>query len=187
MTKSKREPRRAGAVKSKPEAAPLGRPSTFTEAAADEICLWVTEGKSLSGYCRRVGAPDYSTVMRWLQAHENFRDNYTRAREWNGDHDADEIADVRSMALVGRITPDVARVAIDSLKWSAARRAPKKYGSQTAITGPGGRGLFEDLDLSRMSDAEFAQLKTLLAAGGAAIQDIAGGSASGDDPEDEQA
>lgn len=47
----------------------------------------------------------------------------------------------------------------------------------TQVAGPGGGDLFKGLDLSRLSDGQYAQLKDILATAGVAISDPAGGSA----------
>jgi hypothetical protein len=63
----------------------------------------------------------------------SLRDNYARAREAQADADADAIADIRNGMLTGQYTPEQARVAIDSLKWSAGKRKPKVYGDKLQV------------------------------------------------------
>jgi hypothetical protein len=45
------------------------------------------------------------------------------------------------------------------------------WGNQTALTGAGGKDLFAGMELSRLTDEQYTQLKSILAAGGAAIPD----------------
>lgn len=94
------------------------------------ICQAIASGDSLAKILRKKGMPNYSTVMRWLASDEEFRNNYARAREAQGDADADRIGDITDRVLSGEIDPQAARVAIDALKWTAARRLPKKYGDK---------------------------------------------------------
>lgn len=79
--------------------------------------------------------------MTWLQKHHAFAQSYGRAREWQGDSDADQISDIRQQVLEGSITPEQGRVAIDSLKWSAARRARKRYGERQQVEHSGSMSL----------------------------------------------
>ena len=97
------------------------------------ICEAIACGQSLLQILREKGMPNYSTVMRWLEADESFRDNYARAREAQGDAYADRIDDVADRVLSGEIDPQAARVAIDALKWSAGKRLPKKYGDKLGL------------------------------------------------------
>jgi hypothetical protein len=58
----------------------LGRPSTYTDALATEICGYIATTGSLRAFCRLPEAPAMATVMRWLQQHEEFWHQYARAR-----------------------------------------------------------------------------------------------------------
>lgn len=94
-----------------------------------DICAHIAQGKSLAAYCRdsNVG---YTTVMKWLDEDDKFAHDYVRARQDAADADADTVTDIREKVMRGEITPEVARVAIDAAKWTAGKRAPKKYGDR---------------------------------------------------------
>ena len=89
--------------------------------------------------------PSESTVRNWLarganasegdEAFSSFLRQYAHAREAQADTDADEVGDIGRKTLAGEYDPQAARVAIDALKWSAGKRAPKKYGDKVALTG----------------------------------------------------
>ena len=117
-----------------------GRPTKFNGALAEEICIRISCGESLASICRDDDMPGYRTVITWLGKHEEFQHNYARAREEQGDADADSIADVGRRVLLGELDPQAARVAIDALKWTAGRRKPKVYGDKIVQeqTGPNG-------------------------------------------------
>lgn len=103
----------------------------FDQAIADKICdRLATEPVSLQAILREPKMPKSSQVYEWLQKHPSFAENYARAREAQGDVDADAIAAIRQDMLDGKVTPEQARVAIDSLKWSAGKRKPKVYGDR---------------------------------------------------------
>lgn len=131
---------------------PTGRPSDFTPEIANEICERLAKGESLRTICagdaHTEGAfmPGRSTVMRWLNENEDFRDQYAHAREVQADHYAEEIisiadcTDVSPNPFDGPGVPAVRdpqrdRLRIDARKWYASKLAPKKYGDKVALTG----------------------------------------------------
>lgn len=115
----------------------MGRPSTFTPEIGLQICQHLTEGNSLTSFCQGDGRPGYGTIFGWLETNAEFAQQYARAREVQAHNDADQQADVRRQVAEGTLQPDQARVIIDSLKWTAGRRAPKVYGDRldVAVTG----------------------------------------------------
>lgn len=72
--------------------------------------------------------PDTSTVFRWLAKHEDFREQYARAREEQAETHADEIIDIADDFADD---PNSRRVRIDARKWIASKLKPKKYGDKT--------------------------------------------------------
>jgi len=103
----------------------------FDQAKADEICSQIAErAVSLDAILSAPGMPKKTQVYGWLRDNPSFAENYTRARESQADTDADEIANIRQRVVDGDLTPEQGRVAIDSLKWSAGKRSPKKYGDK---------------------------------------------------------
>lgn len=115
----------------------MGRPSLYSEGLANTICDRIACGESLASICRDDGMPDYKTVIRWLREKDDFRDNYTRAREDQADADADSVQDIGRRVLTGELDPQAARVAIDALKWAAGKRKPKKYGDKLDLNHSG--------------------------------------------------
>lgn len=67
----------------KPQAGarPLGRPSTFSQAIADEICARLAKGEPLAVICRDEDMPAVRTVSDWKAAHEGFATDIACARE----------------------------------------------------------------------------------------------------------
>lgn len=115
----------------------MARPSLFTDATAEEICIRIMCGDSLAEICRDDEMPAYRTVMRWLKDDQTFRQNYASAREDQGHADADAIADIAKRIIKGEIDPAAGRAAIDALKWTAGKRQPKAYGDKVALVGGG--------------------------------------------------
>jgi hypothetical protein len=120
----------------------MGRPSSYTQEIADEICEQLIEGKSLRSICLSDDMPSAGTVCRWLGDDENFRKQYERARDAQADTLADEILDIADDGSNDFMGEDekyngdaVARskLRVDARKWIAAKLKPKKYGDKTIL------------------------------------------------------
>lgn len=107
--------------------AKAGRPSSYTQEIGDIICDRLGDGQSLRSICANADMPDKSTVFRWLEVNQVFRDHYARAREAQAASYADDIVDISD----NETDPQKARVRIDARKWHASKLAPKKYGDFT--------------------------------------------------------
>lgn len=134
----------------------MGRPSDYTTEIAMTICERLVEGESLRAICREDAMPGLSTVFRWLESHEPFREQYARAREMQAEGFADELTEIADDArndwmersLKGGETEKVidsehitrSRLRVDTRKWIASKLLPKKYGDKLETThqGPGG-------------------------------------------------
>lgn len=128
-----------------------GRPSDYSDALAATICERLTNGETLRQLCTAEDMPDRSTVYRWLEAHEAFRDRYARACELRADAWADELVEIADETTFDTVQTDSgerantewisrSRLRVDARKWLMARAAPKKYGDKvtTELTGEGG-------------------------------------------------
>ena len=107
---------------------PRGRKSEYTDAIAQGICERIAEGQSLRAICRDEDMPDRATVLRWLDAHDEFAAKYARAREVQADllfEDMQEVADSGSPEDTQR-----ARLRVMTMQWRASKLAPKKYGEK---------------------------------------------------------
>jgi hypothetical protein len=118
---------------------PAGRPSTYTPELVATICNRIVGGESLRAICEDEAMPNKSTVLLWAQNIAEFSDQYARAREISAESDADDVAHYARQAATGKIEAAAATAAINGLKWSAGKRAPKKYGDKVALVG-GGEG-----------------------------------------------
>lgn len=161
--------------------AKTGRPSSFSQKVADEICRRIAEGESLRAICSRKGLPSLSTVFKWLTDFPSFSQQYARAREEQAETLAGEIV------AIADETPEVEPVLdkdgnviemrlhpayvswqknrVDARKWVAAKLKPKVYGDkvQTEVSGPEG-GPIETVELT---PREVAQRAAFLLAKGA--------------------
>ncbi len=87
----------------------------------------------MRSYCRQDGTPDVSTVCRWIVRHEEFRKQYTQAREAGGYAHGDGVIEVVELLRDGTIDPQTAKAMMDGLKWAAERMAPKSHSARQEI------------------------------------------------------
>lgn len=123
--------------------AKTGRPSTYSDKVANDICIRIALGESLRRICMEDKMPAQSSVYEWLLRHSEFAEKYTRARELQAETQFDELTDIVDQHpdlahVVGKdgelieVKFDSSYVAwmklrVDTRKWTAARMAPKKY------------------------------------------------------------
>ena len=88
-----------------------------------------------SGREEGVSKSDPRTFRRHIYV-PAFACQYARAREAQGDGFDDEIIETREKIANGDLDANVGRVIIDSLKWQAGKRVPKRYGDRVAHVGP---------------------------------------------------
>ena len=73
---------------------PPGRPQEpVPQDKADEICEWVTTGKTLREWCRLNGI-HYSTVYLWMGKDKEFAQRFAQAREIGHDCIADDALEI---------------------------------------------------------------------------------------------
>jgi hypothetical protein len=122
-----------------------GRPSHYSAEIANTIGDRLAGGESLRVICADAGMPDRTTVSRWLARYEEFRDQYAFAREWqteclvdkileiardsSGDYVEKRLPDGKVVRVVDHENIARDRLRINTLKWIAARMAPRKYGN----------------------------------------------------------
>jgi hypothetical protein len=147
-----------------------GRPSSFTQEYADSICEHIAGGRSLVSWCKEEGSrPSYTSVMRWLEVNEGFRESYTRARQDQADYLAEEIVQIADDGAndsykddEGRVKVDQdviarSRLRVDARKWYASKLAPKKYGDKIQTEHSGEMTVRSATDLK---DDELAAIAT---------------------------
>lgn len=150
-----------------------GRPSSFTQEIADEICERLMRGESLRTICgaeRDDFIPGQTTVFKWLSENEAFAKQYVRARELQAEHFVDEIIAIADSpnTTVNPVTrepelrdPQRDRLRVDARKWVASKLAPKKYGDKIALTGAdGGPVQFERIE-RRIVDPKVSEIPGL--------------------------
>lgn len=139
-----------------------GRPSSFTQEIAGEICARLSKGEPLTQICRDEKMPAVRTVSDWKAADEQFSASIARAREEGYDQIAADcltIADdiqADTLATENGERPNTEWIARSKLRIETrlkllAKWDPKRYGERLAIGG------HEDMPpLSGLSEEELA-------------------------------
>lgn len=107
---------------------PGGRPTAYTPELGDLICEGVSRKKALAKLCdSNDSLPTPKTVYNWLRSHEEFLQNYTRAKEDQADYLVEECLDIADDV---EIDPANKRIMVDTRKWIASKYRHKKYGDK---------------------------------------------------------
>lgn len=131
----------------------MGRPSSYTQEVADEICRRISEGESLRQVCRDESMPSTSSVLKWAREIPEFSEHYAKARDALLEHWAEEITEISDngsndwMSANDPENPGYklngehinrSRLRVDTRKWLLSKLAAKKYGERMALTDPDG-------------------------------------------------
>ena len=108
----------------------MGRPSKYTPELADHICRRLAIGDSMRKVCSDPEMPDITTVFKWIREKPEFAQQYARAKDESAHAHSERILEVVDRVLNDEVNPNAARVAIDALKWTAARMMPKRFGDR---------------------------------------------------------
>lgn len=142
------------------EEKPKGRPSTFTQEIAEEICHRLSQGEPLAQICRDEGMPAVRTVSDWRAANERFSADFARAREEGFDTIAAECLDIADETAFDTLSTEHgdrpntewisrSKLRIETRLKLLAKWDPKRYGEKIAIGGA------DDLPpIKKMSDDE---------------------------------
>jgi len=120
-----------------------GRPSLYTPELGDKICEGIAHRISLVRICANDEAmPEVRTVYRWFREHDEFCQNYARAREAQAEFIADEILEISDSS---EFEPNDKRIRVDARKWLASKYKPKVYGDKI-MTEHSGSITHKDMD-----------------------------------------
>ena len=110
-----------------------GRPTIYSDELAKEICLRISNGRSLSSVCRDKDMPSRSIVYDWLADNEDFSDRYREADLQRADFHADEMIEIADSVEAESAEVAKARLQIDTRKWQVARMNATKYGDKQQV------------------------------------------------------
>lgn len=145
-----------------------GRPSVFTPELAEEICQLIMLGGSVQEIGANPKFPGETTIYRWLQNDEIFREMYTSAREAQADRKFDQAWILARDATIE--DAHVRRLQVDTIKWQAGKLSPRKYGDlkRVEMTGADGGAIVVEntqvLDLALLDDGQRDALREILEA-----------------------
>lgn len=132
-----------------------GRPTTYTQKIADEICEHLAIGESIRTVCKPKHMPAISTFFKWLREHEDFSKQYAHAKQEAADAMAEDILDIADDGTndwVERERKDGStyvaldheaiqrsKLRVDTRKFLMAKMKPKVYGDKLDVTSGGDR------------------------------------------------
>jgi hypothetical protein len=82
----------------------MGRPSSFTDELAREICDRLSTGETLVDICRDPHMPAVRTVSDWRDAHQSFSADFARARDDGFDAIAADCLRIADTPVLGEET-----------------------------------------------------------------------------------
>jgi hypothetical protein len=151
-----------------------GRPSSYTQAIADEICERIaTQPRGIDRICDEdADMPTARTVHSWLNQHEDFLQSYLRAKERQADLLFDQALTIADTPLLGEIVTvekgnededdgTIVKVRredmlghrtlqVNTRMRMAGKLHPKKYGDKLDLTSGGEKlGLSTEIEASR--------------------------------------
>lgn len=145
------------------------KPSTYTQATADEIVSRLSEGEPLTQICRDEGMPAKRTVSDWRKAHEDFDEAFLQAREEGFDAIAQDCLSIADDSG-GDFTETPAgqaynaehvqrsKLRVDTRLKLLAKWDPRRYGERMTLAGDA------ENPLTGLTDEQLdARLKKLMA------------------------
>ena len=100
----------------------------------ERVIAEIQTGRSLRQVCKEEGMPDFRTVQRWIVSDGSFAVKYARARMAQADTLFDRMEEVEEQVSAGTMDSHAARVVLDSMRWRAAKLAPKVYGDRLDVS-----------------------------------------------------
>lgn len=114
----------------------MGRPSTFTQEIADEICERLACGEPLAKICQDAKMPAYSTVRKWEVENEDFSALSARAKRDGTHYLADDcvvIADEPLPELGGKTEVSHRKLKIDTRMRLIGKWNSRDYGDRQLL------------------------------------------------------
>jgi hypothetical protein len=109
-----------------------GRPSSYTDDIADEICERLASGESLLSITGDDDMPSQSVVYRWVNDIPGFKEKYAQARLRQAHTLAEQAAEMANGTFEGT-DPAFVRLQLDAIRWATGRIAPRVYGDRADL------------------------------------------------------
>lgn len=112
-----------------------GRPTIYSDELTKELCLRISNGRSLVSVCRDKDMPSRRTVYDWLadEDKKDFLHRYREADLQRADFHADEMIEIADSVEADTAEVAKARLQIDTRKWQIARMNATKYGNKQQV------------------------------------------------------
>lgn len=152
-------------------------PNKFTKEKAKIVCEMLEKGKMVKAIEERLGL-SRSTLYRWQEQNEEFREQYARAREKGFDRIAEEMLEIASNEQITTttITSDNGvttkeedniqsrRLQVDTRKWLLSKWAKRKYGDSASLemTGKDGNAIEIKAQMETLNPKQKALLDKVL-------------------------
>lgn len=143
-----------------------GRPSSYSEEIAQEICERMINGENLTKICKDAHMPSRVTVYNWFEARPDFYTRCARAREGLADFLVDRIEKMAEDTTEANVNS--MKVKISTAQWRAMKMAPRIYGdrTRTEITGADGAPIQLEarrtINFDQLDDEKLEQIETAL-------------------------
>ena len=112
----------------------MAYPSKKTPEIVGRFLEAIRNGRSAAQACKAEGMPSTQTILNWAESDPDFAAQYDKAKEERGNYYGELVAEISLAGLQGKYKDSgMLRAAIDGLKWSAARMAPKAYGDRMQV------------------------------------------------------
>ena len=109
----------------------MAYPSKKTPEIVGRFLEAIRNGRSAAQACKAEGMPSTQTIIKWTENDPEFAAKYEKAKEERGNYYGELVAEISLAGLQGKYKDSaMLRAAIDGLKWSAARMAPKGFGDR---------------------------------------------------------
>lgn len=107
----------------------MARPTKYTEKLAKEICQRIADGESVRAIGRDETMPSSTTIFNWALNNKEFFEQYAQAKEIGMEQAIDELEQIAR----GEEDVQRAKLIIDTRKWIASKKFPKKYGDKSEV------------------------------------------------------
>jgi len=116
----------------------MARPHKTNSKKSPEVVArfldMIRNGRSCAQACKQDGMPTSKTIGEWVKNDAAFALQYEKAKEERGNYYGELVAEIALAGLQGKYKDSaMLRAAVDGLKWSAARMAPKAYGDRMEV------------------------------------------------------
>jgi len=116
----------------------MARPHKTNSKKSPEVVArfldMIRNGRSCAQACKQQGMPTSKTIGEWVKNDAAFALQYEKAKEERGNYYGELVAEIALAGLQGKYKDSaMLRAAVDGLKWSAARMAPKAYGDRMEV------------------------------------------------------